>query len=187
MKKDTIIVLVIIALGFSIFLLGITWGEIVWCIIGGLLVILPPVALEIERKRERKSLLRLMENENRPILSTRKNQKDIDEQERWKKIRLFIEKIMIMALVAAAAAGLVVIMVQRFVTQPSYISAETAIVEACSIYSRVNCKTDPSMISVKYDVNGDGIVSGDGDNLESLLELYNCTGNCIKMRCSCIT
>jgi hypothetical protein len=186
MKKDTIAVIVVIALGIVIFLIGLILNEIIWCIIGGVVAVLPPVALKIERKRERKSLLHLIENENRPILSTKKTQKDFEEKERWKKIRHFIEKIIIMALVAAAAAGLVIIMVQRFISKPTYISVETAIVEGCAIMNRVNCKTDPSLIIVKYDVNDDGITGGENDTLKSLLEMYNCTGNCIKIRCSCI-
>ena len=186
MKKDTAIIIVVIALGIAIFLIGLLMNEIVWCTTGGIVAVLPPVVLKIERKRERSSLIHLIENENRPILSTKKSQKDVEEKERWQKIKHFIERIIMMSIIAAAAAGFVLIMVQRFVSEPTYLSAETAISEGCAIMNRVNCKTDPSGITVNYDVNDDDIVGGENDTLSGLLELYNCTGDCIKTRCSCM-
>jgi hypothetical protein len=187
MKKGTIAIIVIIVLGFAIFLIGILINELIWNIIGGLVVILPPIVLKIKRKRDRKSLIHYIENENRPILSTKKTHKEFEEKEFWKKARQFIEKIIIMSLVAAAAAGLVIIMMQRFVLKPTYLSVETAISEGCAMLNRGGCKMDPSEITVNYDVNGDEITGGVNDTLSGLLELYNCTGDCIKMRCSCMS
>jgi len=187
MKKDTVAVIAIIVLGFAIFLMGLIINEMVWNIIGGLVIILPPIVLKIKRKRDRKSLIHYIENENRPILSTKKTHQDFEEKEYWKKARQFIEKIIIMSLVAAAAAGLVILMMQRFIFKPTYLSSETAISEGCAILNRGGCKMDPSEITVNYDVNGDEVTGGDNDTLSGLLGLYNCTGDCIKMRCSCMS
>ena len=63
MKKDTIVVIVIIVLGFAMFLMGVLINELVWCIIGGLVIILPPIVLKIKRKRDRKSLIHYIEND----------------------------------------------------------------------------------------------------------------------------
>lgn len=185
MKKSMAIVIILVVAGLAVIITGILLEDFLICIIGGVPITLSPLALEIKKRRDRKSLLDYMEKDESPILSTRKKTEDIEEEERWKKMKQFFEKIIIMLIVAAAALGLVIIMIQDYFLKPTYISIETAISEGCSILHRSGCKTDPSEITVQYDVNGDEVIGGTGDNLATLLETYNCTGSCIRTRCAC--
>jgi len=185
MKKSMIIVIILIAVGLAIIISGILLGEFLVCIIGGIVIALSPLALEVKKRKDRKSLMEYMEKDERPILSTRKEVGEIEEEERWKKLKQFFEKITIMVIVAAGALGLVVIMLQNYFLNPTYMSIETAITEGCSILHRSGCKADPSEIIIDYDVNGDDIIGGVNDTLSNLLGIYNCTGSCIKRRCAC--
>ena len=184
MSKYIGIVIIIITLGFALFSIGIIVNDLIWNIIGGLLIILPPIAMGI-KKRERKSLIHYMENQSGPILSTKKTHGDFEENEKWKKLRGVLEKIIMFSIVAAAAMIIVIMMLQGFLSKPSYLTAETVISEGCAILNRGGCDMDPSEITVNYDVNGDEIKGGVNDTLFSLLESYNCTGDCIMRRCAC--
>ena len=187
MKKDAVVVLITIVIGSVIFAMGILLNDLIWNIIGGLLIVLSPILMNIKRKGDRKSLLDLIEKEDRPILSTRKTRQEFDEEEFWKKTKQYLEKIFILLIIAGLALGLVVIMLQRFILQPSYLSSEAAVNDGCALFNRGGCKGDPSEIIVNFDVNGDQVTGGTNDTLSNLLELYNCTGDCIKRRCGCFT
>ena len=177
--------MILIITGISIAITGILVQEFLICIVGGLLIALSPIFLEIKKKTSGKSIIDYIEKPDRPILSTRKDAGEFEEEERWKKLKQFFEKIIIMVIVAAGALGLVVVMMQNYFLKPTYISTETAITEGCSILHRTGCKANPSDIIINYDVNGDDVIGGVNDTLSNLLEIYNCTGSCIKTRCAC--
>lgn len=186
MKKDTAITIIIILAGFVIFSIGIVSGDFVWSVIGGIIIILPPIILNIKRKREKKSFIHYVETEDKPILSSRKTREEFEIKEYWKRIRKFFEKTFIMIFIAGVALGLASIMMTKYVFEPSHVTLESALINGCAILNSGGCNKDPSEIIVNYDVNGDGIIGGIDDNLSNILERYNCTGVCIKRRCGCI-
>jgi hypothetical protein len=186
MKRDTLITIIIIIAGFIIFTIGIVLGDLIWNVIGVMIIVLPPIILNIKKKKDRKSLIHYMEEEDESILSSKKTRVRFEIKEKLKKLRSFFEKAIIMIFIAGIALGLASILMTRYVFKPTHLTSETAIIEACSIYNRGGCKKDPSEIIINYDVNGDGIIGGVNDSLSNLLELYNCTDNCIKRRCGCV-
>jgi len=186
MNKDTTITIIIILVGFIIFTIGIVLGDLSWNVIGGLIIFLPPIILEIKKKRDRKSLIHYMEREDESILSSSKPRIRFEIKETLKKIRRFLEKAIIMVFIAGITLGLATILMTKYVFQPTHITSETAIIDGCSKLNRGRCENDPSNIIVNYDVNGNGITGEVEDNLLNLLKMYNCTGDCIKKRCGCI-
>ena len=185
MKKSMTVVTILIIVGVAIISTGILLKEFLICIVGGIAIAISPIFVEIKKKTSKKSMIDYIEKDERPILSSRKETEDVEEEERWKKLKQFFEKIIIMVIVAAGALGLVIIMLQDYFLNPTYISIESAITEGCTTLHRTGCKVDPSEIIINYDVNGDEIVGGVNDTLSNLLAAYNCTGNCIKKRCAC--
>ena len=186
MNRDIIITIIIVLAGFVIFTIGIVSGDLIWNIIGGIIIVLPPIILKLKDfKKKRKSLIHYIESEDEPILSSKKTRVSFEIKEKIKKLRKFFEKAIIMIFIAGIAIGLASILMTKYVFKPTYITSEAAVSNGCAILNMGGCKKDPSEIIVNYDVNGDGKIGGVDDNLSNLLEIYNCTGNCIKRRCGC--
>jgi len=181
MNKDiiiTVILIIIITAGLIVFTIGVISGDSILSVMGGVMVILPPLILKLRGfKRKRKSVIYYMEDRDKTILPLKRT--SVKKKE-------FNLRPLILIFIAVIAVGLTMILMRRYVFKPTYITFGAAVNDGCAILNMGGCKKNPSEIIVNYDVNKDGIIGGIGDNLSDLLEGYgNCTGNCIRIRCGC--
>lgn len=183
MNKDIIIVLSIIILGFIVTAIGFAFSILILNLVGIVIIVLPFLFLKLKDfGTRRKSLLEEMENKDKTVLPLPKTNIKLRLQN--KKIISAIMSMFVTVIIIA----FVYIMLKNYFFELSDIDLEKAVNDGCSkLKMGGNCIIEPSRIVIPYDVNKDGVKGGVGDDLENLLEKYNCTDVCIRKRCGCPT
>jgi len=172
-----IIIFSIVLLGLLIFVISLVSGDVGLGVISVIMIILPPLYLYLKGKGKEKPVLIYPESKYEPILSSSRPIK-----EKKKNLITLIMTIFISVVVL----GFSWMWLKNSLSTPSPLSLGGVINSACiELDPRSGCKKDPSIITVLYDVDEDGIIGGVNDTLSNLLEKYGCTGDCIKRRCGC--
>ncbi len=174
MKKNILIAIWLLIIGLITFILGINSSEMLLEIIGAILIILSTFFIYVELTKEKEETVIIFPEEGyKPILSTKRKAK--------KKIRiLFFMSLLVGTIIVIILGNLI----NTYGFSHPYLSLQDAVNRGCVELSKRGCK-DPSSIIVLYDVNNDGIIGGKEDTLTNLLAKYNCTGDCVLLRCGC--
>jgi hypothetical protein len=177
-KIIKIIAFSIVVIGLLTLANGMIIGDLTW-VIAGFVMIFFPVLFKYasQKEKEEKTVFDLNENKDKFLLNLPKT------IIRKKDVKLSLILTLFFALIAFVLSWNFLI---KYLFSPTSISLENAISNGCIILDpRSGCNKNPDNIIVSYDVNSNGVVGDANDTLSNLLVKYNCTGDCIKKRCSC--
>jgi len=174
-----IIILTLVLVGLVTFAIGMLINNLTVNIAGFLIVTVTLFYKLIkDMVRKEKSAFEYMENKDKSILPLPK----ATLKRRGVRISHIIAFVISVTVFMLAWN----LMTEKTIFNPSSpLYLESVINKGCVEFRPNGCNSDPSKVTVEYDVNRDGIIGGVNDSLSGLLANYNCTGDCLKRRCSC--